>query len=79
MNRDLYKFDYHPTDKLGKLLRGRKDTFAPRGFSIAGASAAVAPAIPMPSDAFSNVGYRTKLSRLAFLANALSTSSGTLA
>jgi len=28
MNRDLQKFDYQSADKLGKLLRGRKDTFA---------------------------------------------------
>jgi len=36
----VMKFDYQPADKLGKLLRGQKDTF-----SIAGASAAVAPAV----------------------------------
>jgi len=29
MNSDLQNFDYQPADKLGKLLRGQKDTFAP--------------------------------------------------
>ena len=30
------KFDNQPTDKLGKLLRGRKDTFAPAVSALRG-------------------------------------------
>ena len=48
MNRDfIYNFDYQPADKVGKLLRGEK-ILLPHGFSIAGASAPVAPAVPTP-------------------------------
>jgi len=48
MNRDLSNFDYQPADKLGKLLRGRKDTFAPAVSALRGASAPVARAVPTP-------------------------------
>jgi len=37
------KSDNQPPDKLGKLLPGQKDTFAPTG-----ASAPIAPAVPTP-------------------------------
>jgi len=67
MNRDLQKFDYHPPDKLGKLLRGEKtlSDFHPPGISIAGASGPVAPAVPTPlvkitvKISTTNLGYKT--------------------
>jgi len=40
----------------GSAMNPRKDTFAPRGFSIAGASAPVAPAVPTPMTLISAAG-----------------------
>ena len=47
MNRDLSNIDYQPTDKLGKLLLGQKDTFAP-AVSVLGER----PRCPRGSDAY---------------------------
>ena len=53
MNRDWQKFDYQPADKLGKLSRGRKYTFAPAVSALRGqAPPLLAPVAPRGSDAF---------------------------